>query len=280
MSTNVNTIKGAEALEAALNGLTPGGLTFGEVIDKGAFYTLTSAGWDADALAVFERMPNTLLLSEQLAINGFVVAEKAAGNYGLYDDFFCFGLHSEANALTGFFAFSGINLNNSPHIEGVGFDLTGGTRITIQYNPTDNGVNYTLDDCMAGVLIAPGPVLDATGWALFDTLAGTGRIRLLQDAGILKYNINDTATSFGGQLLASDRYYLNVRLAINSRKIYEDGIEIESTANASVSLPDNVFTIRCREGTVQSFAVGAGVGFDVVANNTNVRALLAGIGAI
>ena len=280
MSTNVNTIKGEDALEVALNGLAPGGLTFEEVIDKGAFYTLTSAGWDADALAVFERMPNPLLLSEQLAINGFVVAEKSAGNYGLYDDFFCLGLHNEGNALTGFFAFSGINLNNSPHIAGVGFDLTGGTRITIQYNPTDNGVNYTLDDCMAGVLIAPGPVLDTTGWALFDTLAGTGRIRLLQDAGILKYNINDTATSFGGQLLAADRYYLNVRLASNSRKIYEDGIEIESTANASVSLPDNVFTIRCREGTVQSFAVGAGVGFDVVANNTNVRALLTALGAI
>ena len=273
-------VRDQKQLEDALNDLIDVGLAIDFVAEHGTKKLIFTSPWDPDARVIFDRMPALLLAAEQIAINDFVIAEKAAGNWGLYDDFFCFGLQDEINALTGFLAFDAINLNDSPYLGGSGFDLTGGNRIEVQYNPTNDGVNYTLDDCMAGVLIAAGQVLDPTGFALFDTLAGTGRMRLLQDADILKYNINDTATSFGGQLLASGKYYLNVRLASNSRKIYEDGIEIESTANASVALPDNVFTIRCRDGVVQSFAVGAGIGFDVVANNTNVRALLTALAAI
>jgi hypothetical protein len=91
------------------NGLLHLGLTFNRELTAEEQATVESyidKAW-SEADRVIALFPNPLTATEETAIRTFILAEISNGNWWKYDEFQCYGLSDQANALTSWFGHSG-----------------------------------------------------------------------------------------------------------------------------------------------------------------------------
>ena len=97
-----------------------------------------------------------------------------------------------------------------------------------------------------------------------------------------------TGEVIGSAAWSNHGLFLHTRTASNLTTIYKDGVSLNTSPNASDALPAQVVDIGRRGGTsptfysnatISSYIIGAAVGFDHAAHNTNLRTLLTALGA-
>lgn len=248
--------------------------------------------FSAEAQAVIDLMTG-LTGTEKNAIATFVDAEVLNGNWNSnYDEFYCFGLVTEANALVGW---KGIKTatNNGATKTANGFVFDGTSDwINSNWAPSVDGVKFTLDDALSGVFLYDGASL-ATNDLLFgtnDTVKGA-RVRINHSsANQLKWAVNNNTVVGNKTFKDSNISYMVARLATNSARLYENAIIIETTAGISTALADFSIAIAARNQddvignfalcTLSSFIVGSQIGFDHSGFNTNLNTLLTDLGVI
>ncbi|MEP3387720.1 MAG: hypothetical protein ABJO02_06015 [Reichenbachiella sp.] len=254
-------------------------------------WTITDGGEniDSDIQTVYGRM-STLNNTEKTAINDFILAEKAAGNYDKYDEFFLFPLGS-TNGLIGFKSKTG-----TAH-GGVIWDINGATfdgvddYIDTNWNPSLDGNNFTLNDSQFGFFIFNrgakggnvwlGGCMDASTISYIGDNSGAG----LTSGGMSAsgYKTFDPNSEFISLTMYNMRRNSSTNISMDI-----DGVEKSSPALTSISLTNNNFYIGAinnngspssyNKNTISSVLFGASIGFDGLAHNTNVRQLLTGLG--
>lgn len=237
-----------------------------------------------EAQYVLDRMTGLTAIEETAIIN-FVDQENDDGNWGLYDEFFCFALGG-ANALVGFKTKTATN-------NGATFDVNGANTvagfINSNYNPSVDGVNWQLLDAMFGMFFK---VSDKRG-VQNGNGALTGESTLIRDfessanlTGFINGN-SRKAEDLGNNINDNELIVLS-RKSVSENIFYRDGT---SSGNTSLGVdPDTVTNADLYigqanggddyQGTISSFIVGASIGFDQVQHNLNLRAFLTELGTL
>lgn len=251
----------------------PKGLPFG---------SSSEASFDPDAQAWIDRMVSPSS-SEQAAINTFVVAEKAAGNWTLYDEFFCLAL-GNTNSLVGAkskiaSASGGITWDS----DGALFNGTNG-ELNANFIPSIDGNNFTSNNALIGVYVKTLTLKAQSACGVSSAVGGETAIN-----GNLSPNINvvvNNGTSLiVSQNIQSDSIYVAAREDANNSTLYENGIEIGTIASTTTGSGNsnmyigvlNFFDIIRTghfSGKLSSFIIGGESGFNQSSHNTNVRNLI------
>jgi len=256
---------------------------------------------DPDVAHVLSRMfsPSEL---EETAITNFILAEKAVGNYQLYDEFYCHSLGA-VNGVIGFKNKTGVSVG------GVTFDVNGAT-----FNGTTGYINTNfnqLDDAIVSsqnnigrqsfVKDFPSPVYDFAqiyeGLAVFyNTVFDSGHLSGVTNvAGKLRAEAGGTSsTEFNNQNAPS--LYGAVRVSQTQNEAYVNGVLAASVFSPSQVLVNSPYYIGAinsfdvtldtsspanfTEITISTYTLHGAIGFDSVAHNTNVRALLTELGVV
>jgi len=146
-------------------------------------------------------------------------------------------------------------LNNSPTfaaLEGFTAIDTGDHYVKTNWDPSNNGSNFTQNDASFGVYVR-------TDTSITRPIIGNTNNRIYPRDASDDAQFSVTDTSFVADTNADARgFYIAQRTASNSAKLYKNGSEIVSTANASEALTTNDFTVGRAFGsneTTQQFSV-------------------------
>jgi len=248
----------------------------------------TEAQYDPDAAAYFLRNP-TLSDFEKDVWNTLIVSAKSAGNYDLIDELFLFGvttgdyrigLKSKTGA-----AFGGLTQGNTG-IVGNGTNAYFDTN----FNPSVDGVNYTLNDALIGGFIKED--LGTGNRVLIGSIDGSMRSEIFTNGtNVNAFSINANINTVGTGAGFNDNELLIHRRnsgAGNSIDIVRNGIVDVSGGFPSTQIPNYNFYVFASNntgtptsyyfnGTVSSIIIASAVGFDVVAHNEYMRIAIASL---
>lgn len=256
----------------------------------GGFILRKVGGFSPEAQAVINRMTG-LTTDEENAIAAFVDAEVLNTNWALIDEFWCFGLVTEANALTGWL--NKTATNNGATKVSTGFSLDGSTDwINTNFTPSIDGINYILNDALFGAYVKTDNNPGGSSRTLMG-YAGDLSARSLMNRGAganLSFEVNRNPAG-GNTSIANygnENLYLAVREASNSSKLYLNGSLDSSDSSSSINLTNGDFEIGSLiggtfgnfQGIISSSLIGAGIGFDHSGHNTNLNTLLTSLGVI
>jgi hypothetical protein len=239
----------------------------------------------AEVQAVFDRMP-TLSENEKDAVATFIINEKNIGNYDLYDEFYCLSLGA-TNGLIGFKSKTATaNGGITWGVNGATFNGTTGY-IDTDWNPASDGVNYKSGDAYVSMFIKdftqtasdriPFGSYDGTSYDFINAYQ-LGRIN-----GALFTSVENTEINYGASL---DNALFSVGSSGGNTTVYLDGIFGDTDVfDGTTALNTAPFYIGARndesssgffvQGTISSTLIGAEIGFDHAAHNTNLRLFLA-----
>jgi hypothetical protein len=236
---------------------------------------------DPDAENIIDAMPELPTQQEQAAINTFIIAEKAANNWGLYDDILCFKLTSEANALHGW-----ITDTDASNVGGFatkvadGFSFNGATSYIQTIPSIEAGPNFIVDDAhMEAYIETIVPAFDFTIFGVF--VPG-------ETVTALEQSSNSTIIAVNRALVPPPFPLMTVGLSeierfdVSNEYYIIDGVSasrISSSPTLSIGEP----AIGARvvsgvdsdhfEGTISFYSVGASLP-DKAAHYTNVQNLM------
>ncbi len=238
-----------------------------------------SGGVSPEAQAVLDRMTG-LSQTEIDAIIVFVNAEVVNGNWALIDEFWCFGLTSEANALTGFFSITAIN--NGATKTSKGFDFVNGDYVDTNFNLSSASVNYELDDALIEIYL-----YERTAGSTFFGAQETPELCQLPRNGGTAMN---TENQFSISPTPSDNKTLLAAGRLNSAFgiVYFDGSISQTVASVSTGIPDINLWIAKRSpaggtdltGVISTALIGANIGFNHTSHTTNINTLLTSLGVL
>jgi len=250
-----------------------------------------------EAQMVLDRM-TALTATESNAIIRFINAESVSmgnGNWGLIDEFWIFKLTTEANALTGWK--SKIATNNGAVLGANGFVFDGSTSyINSNFNPIIDAVQLTRDNGLTSSHVYShldnGAANDI--FSALDQNTNNNQIRfiLFDNNTLIESGINSSLNQWGlaWEAVVTDRTYISKKSSSlpNEILLYRDGILQTDTginpSNRNIpNLDMYIGTLNLNgasqvayfEGTLSMIAIGAAIGFNAVAFNTNVKTLLA-----
>lgn len=245
----------------------------------------TDSGVDPDAAAWVARMTSPSI-TEQAAVNTFVIAEKASGNWSLIDEFYLMSLGA-TNGLIG------AKSKSATAFGGITWDVNGATfnginaYIDTDFNPSVDGVNYTLNDALALSVNSAVPINNNQSlWGAFSLVTPAG-MGAWKNGGQFRALAN--SSNFNSGLLFDEHDSLNgfVRTSNSALKLIQGTDEADFSLPAAILPNDTVFIgaandagspIHYGDSSISSLVIGAGVGFNHAAHNTNVRNLLTDLG--
>ena len=278
-NASVVTVNDEAALEQVLNSFTLPEQFILRVKAKGGKYTLISANGafvSPEAQFVLDRMTG-LNATEESAIISFVDREAAAGRWGThaqsytdaqYDAFWCFGLATEANALINwhpnFVATPAVNTNAVKQADGFSFNGTNAF-IDSGFNPSVDGVNYSLNDAQAGVYSKS--LTDLSGAANCLAAAFTGSINLQVQIFTNAYNGSVNCSNATSPAPYNQSSLINfVRNSSANWQTFENGALVDTRPVVSVGVPNLPVYVGARNnnstadnfysGVLSSFHIG------------------------
>jgi len=224
---------------------------------------------------------SALTQTETDAITAFVNAEVRAGNWGLYDEFFCFSLNA-TDRLIGF-------KSKTATLIGVPtFDINGATfngidqAINTNYNPTNDAVNYKQDDAMAGIFAFSNP--DDAGGS-FMLSGGNTLTSMRNSASGSTLGLNSGGDAFATTDIPDNTLIVVRRIVSTEMVAVTNGNLGASRALASTGIDNNSFLLAVRQSlsnwaecTISTAIFGGAIGFNQSAHNTNQRKLLTDLG--
>jgi hypothetical protein len=235
-----------------------------------------AGGYSAEAQAVIDRMSG-LTVGEMNAINAYVNAEIAAGNWDLYDEFYCFKLITEANALKGWKLNTATKSGAIKTLEGYNC----GIGKTVRCYFTQN--KYTLSNALASVFLKTvTPPVAAPVYIFF--CPENARLTLWNNALPLT-NILCRVNDVNNSMAISEDIYVNdvnltaCRVAAIDVRLYKNGTSIglltnqgsAGLASGSVIITHSTQGLEC---VCSSICIGAGIGFNHSGHYTNLTTLL------
>lgn len=239
-------------------------------------------GMDPDAQAWIDRMTAPTAL-EQSSINTFVLAEKASGNWSLYDEFYCHSLGSTNGVIGSRAKIATINGGVTWSINGATFNSTTGY-LGSGYNPTTDATNLTLEDGIITQFVKTVP--KDSSFTFGATTATPNRTVIRKfDATTIQHGLS---VNFFGSI---ETWRADMLVAIShvsgAELLHMDGVLEDTDVIAATGLPNQEYLIGAyfngtpccfTDATISTTLIGAGSGFDHVAHNTNVRSLLTNLG--
>lgn len=242
---------------------------------------LKKGGFSAEAQAVIDLMTG-LTNDEKNFIATYVDAEVSNGNWSSnYDEFWCYGLISEANSLIGWKGLKTAT-NGGATKTANGFSFNGSSDyIDTNFKPSVDGVNFTQNDALAMSYTYDG--LGKTAF-VFDSFDGTNSKRTgMRETG---FSINGVIVADAISLADEEQigvvrdgadYYLMRDGAVSlSRNTTSDGL----TASNIILGARGDKTTAFYDGDLSYFVVGSEIGFDHSDHFTNLNTLLTSLGVI
>lgn len=251
-----------------------------------------------EAQDAIDRYP-VLTADEENFIAAFVDAEVANGNWGtnaanytdsLYDAFWCFGLVTEANALIDMHQVLKLTAVNSGATKvSDGFSFNGTTNfINTTFIPSTDGVNYTLNDAMVECFVHTFTSPTGRQEMIIGVLDGLNNTLFQKQAGNTTANVMNASSGVGTSVTFSRALYGLTRTTATRSDSLKDGVSYFNESQSSQALPAIRIEVGRRagsgdipfDGIISTAMIGAGVGFDQVGHNTNVRNLLTSLGVL
>jgi len=233
---------------------------------------ISGAGIRKEAEDVIKSFPNPLSDKEKQAIAVFVDSNVLSGNWDLMDSFAHFGLQDPVNALWDWKRKVSMTNNGAIYNPGVGFAFDGvSAYIDSTYNPLIDGVNFQLNDALAGCfiteigIISTGqPQILSSSNNVFNGFIGTRASDQITTYSINGSGFRDSNTPIGtlsnSLIIATDRE--------TNTQFYQNGT-LKDTSNIQGSyIVNNNIRIASDYGnnaieiTLSSFIAGATIGFN------------------
>jgi len=247
--------------------------------------TLFTGNIDQDAQAWIDRLTNPSV-TEVIAISDFFIAEKAAGNFDKWDEFYSFSLGS-VNGLIGAKSktatvFGGVTFS----VDGAIFNGVTGY-IDTNFVLSTDGINYTLNDCLVAAFIKETDQLQT----LFGCQTiGIEATRLRPENIECRVNVNSNVDNLIKQVNGDSLWEVSRGNSIDFN-VHENGILLTPLGmQGSVSVPpvslyvgaynrpggDGVGSFA--DATISTCLIGGGIGFNHAAHHTNIRQYLIALG--
>ena len=278
-----------QSLEDALNTLVDAGLVVERVFEHDSKKLILSSPWDVDALAVFDRMPQTLLGSEQVAINNFIIAEKAATNWARYESLICPALLGDINAKTDWLGnFTYQEAGTLAH--GVnGFNTAKGSLTTLE--ALNTATIMSQDDCWIGIK-TKNAIHEAQVGYYFLSWNSVDQF-VWRYTVLTRGDINPNKIAYGVNAGIPDHNYAGTVPtemyigcgrspgSVGTMRLYQDGASLSSSATASNAMSDRPLGIPSFGGlqplTFDFSFFCMGQWMNQAPHNTNVQALIAAL---
>lgn len=238
---------------------------------------------------IYETLADGLTNEEKYLMTVFLDREIANGNQSL-EDYHSIITLSGSNALVDYIGGKVANPVNNPTFDKFGVHFDGATNYLDTNWKNSDAINFVQNNAMMGAFIYA--FTNGTNKVAFGVFDGTNQNILFSPASNSKRSqiMNKRADVNGqGGIVAKS---LNVGSSDGSiGKYYENGIDITTVTTGTAGTPTthNTF-IGARNNqntadlfsasTISSFVIGAQVGFSQTEYNTNLRALLTGLGTL
>jgi len=200
----------------------------------------------------------------------------------LIDEFWCFKLSSEANALTGWKSKTAVNYGADKVTEGFEFIRANGDYIDTTFNISAGGDNYEQNNAYAEAYVHTiVNNANTTPFAAIKLEAGAGSFGFRRTGlvGPYIYSNSDTSPPRYSQDMTNGSAYGIARTNSTNFHYYKDGISIWNPNKSSIAPASVNFLIGKNgwgdllDGKISSFLVVAGIGFNHSAHHTNLMQL-------
>ena len=257
----------------------------------------TSVTTSAQAQAAFDRYAaDGVALSDSIKtiLETYIDAQVASGNIFFHENILPLGNDNAVNALVGIGTKGRTGTNSSTTFSANGAIFNGSAFIDTLFSSLTEGV--LLDDTTEGFYnyVNGNNAITAHGYGASGT--NSGNTGLQQNPGTSRLNVNVNTTTAAAS--TAETFYANQALYMQRRSaaagtttdLLKDGVAVTTLAQTSTNPPDRTFYIGGRHGstlkdpytgTVSWFGIAvAETGFNHVAHETNLTALLTALGAI
>lgn len=214
---------------------------------------------DADAKLFIDAMAVTPSATRKTIINQFFLDIKGIGNFGTdnifskLDELWLFAAETEQAGLLGIKRLKDATAVNAPTFTAdEGFTGADTKYINLNWNPTDDGVNYTLNDCSYGAY-SRSDIQSDNYWIGADEAAdSTSRTFGLTWAAVDNnaYHFINGATSVNPAATTSLGFWVGRRTASNAVQVFKNGVSFgtDTDASGSLSAVDFFATARSLDG--------------------------------
>lgn len=232
---------------------------------------------------IIDSFPNALTTEEEAAIRVYLTAELANGNWDKLDSFVFLGLMDATNSEWDAVRKTAVTSNTGTHVSGIGMSYSASTSTDSGYNPVIAGVNFKLDDVIAGVYVVENSNTgdafvfgssDADGTYLRDEPASS-RARVAVNSGSLVF----------GDDIKNSSLELVTRVAGSIMNRVINGVEGAGVGRLTTGIGNESFRIGARAGnetwpgTIATFQAGAGVGYNHTEGFDNLKVFLGALEA-
>lgn len=218
---------------------------------------LASDGYDADYQAILDRgialgytLPSSVQRSKQ---NRFVVDLKAFGIWTALDILYVFATDGNSDYATLNWKsptlFQIAKVNFPTFTSNQGFNGNGSTSyLNTSWRPSGDGINFTQNNASVGGYMFSFADTTSSTWGCSTNADGITNSPALLVSNVLatSHRLNDSITSTF--VNSAPGLYHQRRSASNSKKMFEDGVEVQTSTNASVSVSTTAMYICASNG--------------------------------
>lgn len=239
-------------------------------------------------LDVYEAVGVALTGIERTVMISYVDAEVASGNHVLKDYETIYSL-AGVNALVDYIGGKVATAVNAPTQDINGFTTDGATNyIDSNFNPFTDGVNYQQTDALISAFLkTANPAITGNIWGSFFT---PRRIRMVYVGGSnnMSTGLNSVNNDNHVGTTLIDTLQTLSRIDNTNISWHQKGVLQQIYAQATNGIPNGNILVGARNnggtanpslvGTLSHFMVAKGIGFNHAGSNTNLKALLIGLG--
>lgn len=238
---------------------------------------------------IYETLGDGLTIEEKYLMAVYLDREIANGNLSI-EDWKAILVLSGNNARVDYIGGKILTLFNGATTDINGLNLDGVTQYGgTNYNPNDDGINYTLNDAVISTFVKTNDDTSVIKYLISGdgTINKTSAIRQQGD-GTTRANINGSSSTntFAENVLANTLYCAR-RETGTSVQLFKNGVQVDTRAVSTAGLTDVDFTIGQSgdgagfyNGIISVAMMGGSIGRNEVEYNTNIRALLTGLGTL
>jgi hypothetical protein len=206
--------------------------------------------YEDEADALFDRMTVQPDNVRKALINQLIIDLKNAGLWSKFDCFWMFASHTSQAAFLNWIK----TLHNATAVNSPTFTIDKGyagngttSYINSNFTPSTQGVNYTLNNASFGIYLRSSVAAAARcDMGVFNTSANRWSELVIRDTGDLIVSAVNSGVTTSGANAATTGLFAASRVINTTQRVYRNGVQIDSEADASNALNSSVFAILAR----------------------------------